>query len=647
MATRLKSIQYAWPMITTLVPDATLQSLGVIPIYIPENSVGTPVSFQSVTVEIGWNDAITATGGTITEHRVALNLGGTDSLITELDDIANTGENMGGVIGPFDFTSKFTSDFGTGGSQNCEVKAYFDQNTGTTLGMVNISAVITITYLYDDTVATHIKTAWIPFENRAGALATTETEIGTNQVPKLYSGDSATDFLPEAGVVIRDYFFVVEGNQNNLGAVDTTLNFKIDSEATFNPGIYERALGSDIFIRAVWSRSSDYPSLSAAHAFKAWSSVAGFHNLVITLVVTYEFTPATSTRVLQSIYVPIEIGSPMGLAVAGASRFTRNIFIQEPGVIALKQSAFRVNYNVAAAVSGLNVRAGSQAYKAHADNGSIVCGMFSLQQRLDSGSSQGAGVAIDRGKNTVVIDMYRTDTTDDPTNINGYILINYHSDKHTSGVGVHSKTIFMLMAQWDALLTDRFIATAKSIAIPEANYWLISVGVISIIWDSASANAFTMDCQVLPGEGKGAGFEDIYADAVQSDAERRCSIVWMRGRDVFKRFPQDADADRLSIETPRDWGFFTAVTTAQGLMFFATYHSITYTIAGTLSGYDGDGSGIEVRLHRVDTREMVAKTTTAVGGSFSFVWYDNTENMMVEARQDSTHLGRSDIGTAT
>ena len=637
MATRQKTISFAWDLRTTLVTDATLTSLGSITLYTPENSVGNPINFISAFVEIGFNDVITATGGTITEHRVALNLGGTDTTITETDDIANSGENIGGVLTPFDFTSKFNSEYGTGTSKTCEVKVYFDQDTGTTLGMINVSAVIYLTYEYDDGASTHIKTVYIPLESRNSALATTETEIGTNQIPALDT------FLPETSKTIRDYFFIIEGNQNNgSAAVDITLNLKIDSDATFNPGIFERALASDIFVRVIW-RHSTPPSTSSVHAFKAWASSAVFNNLVITLVVTYEFDPSSAT-ILNSIIIPIELGSPLGLNTTGSSRFKRDFFIQEPDTVTLRQSAIRFNYNTTAAVSGLNIRTGGQSYRAYTDNGAVVCGMFSLQHRVDSGSSQGAGLTLARGLNTLVFDAYRTDTTGDPNNLNGYLLLNYTSGLASGGVGVHAKTLFKVLAQWDALLSDRFIVTGKSFAIPESNYWIVSAGIISCIWDNLSANAFTMDVQVLAGEGKGAGFLDVYADAVQSDAERRCSIVWMRGRDVFKRFPTDPDSERINIETSRDWRFFTAGSTSQGLIMFLTYHSIFYTISGEVSGYSGDGSGIPVKLYRSDNKELIGETTTAAGGGFSFTWYDDTIPVYAEAREDDTHTGRSANG---
>ena len=76
-----------------------------------------------------------------------------------------------------------------------------------------------------------------------------------------------------------------------------------------------------------------------------------------------------------------------------------------------------------------------------------------------------------------------------------------------------------------------------------------------------------------------------------------------------------------------------------------TYHSITYSMAGDIS--DSNGGTVTIDLHRADTAEKV-KTTSRVGnGSYSFTWYDNTEEMYVTAREDDTYKGRSANGLAT
>ncbi|MBP9728101.1 MAG: hypothetical protein KBD27_01855 [Candidatus Moranbacteria bacterium] len=644
MATRLKTIKYAFPTTTSIITDATVTNLTQITVYIPESSP----TFVSVTADVAFQDIVTATGGTITEHRCGLQVGAAGyTTVTETDDIANSAENLGGVLGPFDFTSHFTTNW-TGTSMTCDVQVYFDQSTGTTLGMRNVNAELTITYSYDDdpgTNATQIKTARIPLESLVGTLSTTaNSNIGTSQIPQLTGGG----ILPEASVAIRDYYFLIEGNvANNNTTTDFTVTCNIDSGASAAFGVTEAGLGSDYYTRLIYKPS--VPTTTTTHNFQMWSSVTNKMNHVcVTLVVTYEFDPASSTTILNSLLIPVEIASPLGVTTsAEASRFTRELFVQEPATITFQQSAFRINFNTTAAVSGLNFRAGGQAFRAYTNIGNVVCGMFSLQQRIDSGGAQGAGMTLARGSNTITIDGYATDTTDQVTNISGYIIVNYHSGKATSGlVGQHSHTTEFLLSQWNALLADRTRVNNYAIAIPESNYWLVSVGFMLDIWQSTASNAITLDVEVLSGESKGAGYLDIYADAVQTDAERGCSLVYMRGRDVFKRYPADPDPDRLDVETARDYRLYFAATAGSGLMSVVTYHSFTYSVSGTVTGYAGSGIGLTVNIYRSDTKTLVGSVATTSGGAYTFTWYDNTIDLYAECIEDATHVGRSDDGTA-
>jgi hypothetical protein len=274
----------------------------------------------------------------------------------------------------------------------------------------------------------------------------------------------------------------------------------------------------------------------------------------------------------------------------------------------------------------------------------VVAGMFSFQQRIDSGSSQGAGMTLVRGKNTLTVDMFATDTVDQMTNVNGYAIINYHSGKATTGVGVHNHTIFWLLSPWDALLADRVRINGFAIAIPETAYWLAASGFSFYQWVMTASMAITFDVECLAGEGKGGGYYDIYGDAYSGDAERACSIIWMMGRGVFKHYPGDPDADRIDIKTARDYRLYTSTTTSNGIVAMATYHAITYNVGGTISG--SAGGTVTINTYRVDTRELVNTTIRSGDGAYSFVWYDDTILLFSEAIEDATHIGRSANATA-
>lgn len=636
MATRTKTIRYALPTYTALVADAVVTNLTQITAYIPEFS--GIVTFKSVFLEVGFQDVVTATGGTITEHRVGLAIaGGSYTTFTETDDITHTGENIGGIIAPIDFTSKFVSEWTSGTSKTIDVQVFFDQSTGTTLGMRNVTAVLVITYDYDDTQTTHIKTAYIPLESLAGALGTTANgDIGTNQIPIL---TGASGILPEASITIRDYYFLIEGNvSNNNTTTDFTVTANIDSGTNFAFGVVEAALGTDYYTRLIYKPS--IPTTTTAHNFQLWSSVANKMNFCcITLVVTYEFNASTTTTVLQSIVFPIEISSPVGVTTsAEASRFTRDIFTQEASV-SLKQSAFRIHYNTTASVAGINFRAGGQSFRAYTHIGNACAGMFCFQQRIDSDSAQGAGFTLSRGKSTINIDGYTTDTIDQMTNVSGYIVLNYHGSKHAQGVGAHNSTTEYLLSEWNAAAQDRIRINNYSVAIPETYYFITSLGFIFHNWSNVASQAITLDVECLAGEGKGAGYYDVYADAYQSDAEIGYSAVYMRGRDVFNRFPEDPDPERLDIETSRDYRIFKTQPGQTGLTVFVTTHSIYYETTLNIAG--SNGGSVTVDVYRTDNKERVFSTSRTGNGAVTLRGYDNTIDVYAVCYEDSTHLGRS------
>lgn len=646
MATREKTIVYGFPTRTANTSNAVAFDMTQITVTIPESSP----TFTSVYLEVGFMDLITATGGTITEHRCSLRLGDAGyTTITETDNIAHSGENLGGVLGPFDFTSHFTTNW-TGTSMTCDVQLYFDQSTGTTLGMNNITVMLYVTYTYDDNTATNptqAKTVRIPLESLTTVLSTTaNSNFGTSQIPNL---TGVGGMLPESSVDIKSYFFVIEGNTNVANnATDMIVTTNVDSGTSNAFGLIENALASDRFIRLIhWFNPASPPSTGTTHNFQLWCNVASrFNHACVDLVVTYTFDAFTTTRVVNSLQIPIEISSPLGVTTtAEASRFKRDIFVMEPGTITLHQSAYRLNWNISATPTVINTRAGGQSYRDYTSNASVACGMYSLQQRIDSGGSQGAGITLARGNNSITIDAYATNVNNQATNLMGYITLNYSSDVGSGGIGQHNHTVYKTLINWDAFLSDRVRVNNYSFSIPEANYWIVSSGFLFIQWVATASQAVTFDVECLGSEGKGGGYYDIYADAYQADAERACSLVWMRGRDVFKRFPNDNVGERLDIETARDYRLFTTTTSSNGMVVVVTYHSFSWTVSGSITNSNGVDD-IVLNLIRVADNEIVQTQTVAHSAtSYSFTVYNNAEQYYVTAHQDSTHKSVSQKGT--
>ena len=84
------------------------------------------------------------------------------------------------------------------------------------------------------------------------------------------------------------------------------------------------------------------------------------------------------------------------------------------------------------------------------------------------------------------------------------------------------------------------------------------------------------------------------------------------------------------------------MTWVRMLCMWVTYHSIfAWSIAGTVTGYAGSGSGLTVDVFRADTDEKVTEITTGAAGAYSQVWHDNTMSLYAVCREDDTHIGRS------
>lgn len=644
MATREKTIIYTFPMTTADVADAVVTNLTQITVQIPE----TVISFSSVFADVGFQDIITATGGTITEHRVGLRLGAAAyTTFTELDDIANSGENLGGIIGPIDFTSHFTTNW-TGTSMTCDMQVYFDQNTGTTLGMRNVTARLYITYTYDDNSAvnpTQIKTVRIPMESLIGSLTTTvNSQIGTNQIPQL---TGAGGILPENSVSITNYAIAIEGNEaNNNTTTDFTISCSIDSGTATNFPIQEAALGSDRYLR--WFYTPAVPTTTAAHSFHMWSSVTNkMNHVAIEIFITYTFNAAATTRILNSVILPLEFDSPLGNVNTGdRSRLIRDYILSDKGTITFRQSALRLHWNANAGQT-VTVLVGNQTARVYTNLGNTVCGGFVLQHRIDSGAATGAALTLARGRNPVTVDVFGNNSTILMTNVSGFILLNYESDMETASPGGNTHTIYEVFDPWDAALRGFTSYTARSIAIPETNYRLASFGFMGYLWANTAGMSISFDAEYGATEGPGAGWEKIYSDAYVSDAEIGCSMVYFRARDAFRRSPQDTLSGRMDIETNRQWRLFTTTTCARGLISIHSVHSITSTISGNISGHD-PALPTTLRLVEDYSKEVIQETTLPAGTTaYSFTVYNNVIQYYVDAYQDSTHVGRSALTTGT
>lgn len=628
MATRLKTVEFAHPPLAALT-DNTLTTLTQITVYLPETGTKT---FRSVIATVSAVGTATGTGN-VTTRQLQCRLGvAAYTAHTNSNLYTGSGEDII-VFHSVNLTSHFQTNW-TGTSMTFDSQVLLD-GTATAIAWTNVCVTLQVTYEYDDTSTTQIKTVWIPLDAPVGAFATTKPGAANATIPNL-----STE-LPEASKVFRSTHIVVQGNTATAGATtDATITMQLDATAAHTTGIFEGAASSDLWYRYVWDCSAVL-NTSASMGFFIWGSVARFNHSQAWLVVTYEFNASTSTQIFNSIMLPMDISSPMGGTTSSDyQRGSRDFFIQEPGTITRKQIAFYSFWEQAAAIAGLNMRVGTGSFVAYTDTAAVTGGSVGAMTRNDT------AFTLARGRNSINFDIYRTDTADFGWGLCGFWIINYTSDKPTQGAGAANHTVFWnLGSSFDGAAASTRIYTATAPIIPETEYYITAIGnQYRYVSNTTSTPAgISVDFEKTSGEGNVAWINS-YADPIHTDPETGLRHAYSQVKDAFQRWPNDPQPDRLNVETSRRWrtSHGNAAVAFEQLDLMITYHTITYTVTGNVTG--SGGGTVTLTLERDATGEEVATTSRVGNGSFSMTWYDNTENVYVSAREDSTHLGRSERG---
>lgn len=629
MATRLKTVHYAFPTLASLTNN-TLTNLTQRTIYLPETGTKT---FRSVVAHVTFDDIITATGGTLTTKTLNFRLGAIAyTSVANANTLTNSGENHSFHL-TADYTTHFSTNW-TGTSMTADFQLQINQSTGTTTGMVNVCVTLEITYEYDDTSTTQVKTVMIPLNAPVGALTTGATTYDT--FPALDT------YLPEASKVYRDMFVVVQGNEGrNAATTDHTMTIAVGGTSV-TTGNYEGSLASDRYFRYVFDiLAAGFAGQASTQNFQLSSSVARCNHLQAYAVITYEYNESTSTSIMNSVMLPMDITMPMGGATsADYQRTTRTLFIEEPETITTNKIAFFLFWQQLAAIGGLNMRVGTGSFVAYTDAASVLCGTNAAMIRND------AAYTLTRGKNTIGVDIYRTDTADLGTNLSGFWLVNYTSGKATSGSGSHNHTVFWsIQENGTGAAAPDITKAAMAPTIPETEYFITAIGNRIIIQPSAQPpqSGIVLVTERLSAEG-GVAWEEAYLDLVSTDAELGVTVCYSQVRDLFKRWPNDVGVDRIDLETARRWRAFTpgySVWYSIGLLI--TYHSILGNVTGTIT--NSSGGTVNINLHDGTTGEVL-KTTSRVGnGSYTIPFYGDTRTVYTTAREGATRLGRSDDGT--
>jgi hypothetical protein len=545
-----------------------------------------------------------------------------------------------------DVTSYFTSNW-TGTSMTCQVRFKVNNTLNPKLG--NISATLYISYEYDDTSSTHIKTVRIPIESRNAACTVENTwySVGTNQIPKLTSDG----LLPEANVTVRHMSINIFGEEDwNSQPDGINMLARIDSGSASY--IWEYRAYTNCPIHAIYDVTS--MSTTSAHDLQIQSSSGAlakmYSNIGGWLTVTYEFNPDATTRVLNSLILPFKTEHLITSTTSSEAMLTaHDFYIPEPGTITLKQSA--IVFQVLESYYDFSISCGSQTPILWSGyyNESNIAGQTTIIQRTDAGGAAGtAGITLSGGENTAIIEIY-TNATHTSGYWRAYSILNYESDKADAGVGAHSHSVFYIISpqaenDWDG---PRVYTT--SIDITEANYLMIG-GMITYKSQASSAVESKIDMLIEynSGEGNNDGWAVLYQGTDLSQyTENKLINISGSTEGIFAPYPSHPDSNLMDIEESRRWRFDVYRICYGTISAWITYSSATYSISGSIFGYTGDGSGISVKLHRASDDKHILTATTSAGGGYSATWYDGNDNVYAANKQDSTHVGRSNDGIAT
>lgn len=643
MATGLKTVTYWFPEMDSWVDNSLTTWTGIngqnsITMDLPETGYK---KFVSVVGNLLYQDA-TITANNISRRQLELSLGGGSFFgINNVQTLTASAEQKWPAF-TVDFTTGFTR-FWTGAQMACQARLLTDNAAAAPLSR-SATLELKLTYLYDDAEPVQLKTVKYPLAMPYGSLAATFPARPIEVIPNL------SGWLPESGISIKQATVVIQGNDEQAGAVDVAMAIQVGGQrisgaavGTINTPmalLHEQALNSSCWYRHVW-QPTGFLNGNGTNDFYMWTNAATkFAHPQGYIDITYSFSGEPTTTVLNSLILPMGFDSPMGGTTANQAQYSnRPLWIQEPAPIQLKQSALMLYYEQAAPIAGLFGQVGTGRFGTFVSTATTVAGGCGLMMRAESGIG-----SLSRGRNVLSAGLYRTDASNLGYNISSYWIMNYYSSKHPSGMRVHNKSTcvnFLSHANLAAAPTRVLLPTG--IDIPEDERFLNSIGFNYQYLSNTASNPAGATIQLARSSGEGGpSWESIYSDIGGTDALVGLRQCWAGARDVFRRFPNDAEGgSRLGVDVFRAYrtALPSSATSFDNLDFWITYHSIVYPIQGTIS--NSNGGNVYININRALNNELIYSGIVVGDNSFYYPWYDNTAPVYVTAYEDSTHFAIS------
>jgi hypothetical protein len=615
-------------------------TIGTPTISIPENATSR-VTIISAILIVAAQDTSTATGGSVSVFQARCQLtaaGAPTTVIISSATLANSGENWGGLFGPFDFTSHFQTNFGVGGTSVATTSVGINISTGTGTAIRGVYAYYEITYEYDSSAPSRVQFVAIPYDNNT-SLGTVNT--GTVATLPILTGSGGL-LSGYTNVVVTERWIEVKGNDCTNAAVTALgLSTRFDNlTATITLPNRVVTLASDTW--QLYQIDASALTTTATHTFQLWAATATrWTNIVITEYVEFTYDVAGTTRILNYVEFPLEFTSPVaGTTNAVVQSYYSQIWVQEPNVLLLN-SAVEISY-IGAAGGTPNFLVGSQvSYRTYLTAQSVVAGMTTFQHRFDSGAAGGNGLTFVRGLNTIKSQLFVSTGT--MYNVTGLGKLLYASDVPSSGIDDQNHTVYSLERQM-SFTTTLTNTVSDSIQIPNPQWWRNSLAQQYYTWLQSNATvALNVQAQTNTTDNQGVGWESLYFDIYLADNEISYSTWNVALGAAFKRWSDDINPNALSFEDVRNYKTTSSVAFIFGNRWYWSYHTITYEVSGSIT--NSNGGSIDVDIYYNYGTETTYFATTQVTGntSFSFLVYDDTVQWYVTAYESATYKGMSKV----
>lgn len=627
MATKFKTIEFVTTTDVT-VRAATVFVEKPITIYIPE---GNP-TFISCVLEVYTSKEVDTASLTSPEL-------GIDDGSVSWDDLVMTavpGSSSESELWVFrrDVTAFFIANFDGATpptSATWDVRFRSSDNTG------NHAFKLILTYEYDDTTTTQIKTIKIPISSDTSTLGTSYTTVGgATSIP-----DIGGSYLPEASVTVRQVWLEMMAAGNGGSARDVDLRINGGSDVRWFE--HDVAGGEPVWHYGQVDITAE--DLTAARSLEAKSSLtSSVGHLGGFVCVTYEFNADTSNKIYNSIRLSLKDFIGWAGHQSGDGNTRNAIFnIQEPLTADATPDIETMESSVTIySMDDSDLSVGAQSTQNYSLIDATSTGQGTYVHRWDAASPRGdSGIVLARGEN--IIDVYIEPSTVNDSAFYGYVTVNYISGKATDGVGSHNHTVFKHV---NDPTNSEIPVSGISLILPDTFHYIndIHAEVINHSDNFVETPFLVFNIERLVAEG-GPGWETFVNYNYFSQTENRHLRFFNDLTKLFRQWPEQTNSSGLmDLSSTRRYSASIKTEEYWTADLYVTYHAIVSDATVGVYNYTGDGSGITVRIQRTDIDVVVDEVTTAIGGTAIGKVYDDTLNYRAIAQQ-STRSGASLEGT--